>query len=106
MPNLTIPIRARVRKDISDVMLKTHWNNISECIGCIDEVMKKHHMFIDADGIDFSENSGYASLLIRAEKGYKYICSSCTEDYVFDNVLALSWCTVSSGKIEIIAYIS
>lgn len=99
MPNLTIPIRARVRKDVQDVLRKP-WDSVSEAVDAVNKAMEPHNMFVDND-VDFSGDSGYESLLIRAHKDYKYLCSSCSENMVFDNVLALSW-----NKNEIVGYIS
>lgn len=105
MPNLTITYRARVRKDVSDVLLQNYWDSIGEALSTINSAMKLHKMFLDTDDIRFKGDEGRTTIRILAEPGYKYICTSCTKDGVFDNVLSFRWHRVPFGW-KINAYIS
>ena len=110
MPNLTIVRRAKVRTDVQNALRRVYWESIGEAMAAVDEAFAKHDMFLDYDGVRFDGSEGRATILIRADKGYRAICDACTEDHAypgFDNVFAVSWYRMEkSGRFEVTGYIS
>jgi len=107
MPNLTIKGNHRVRKDVSDVLIRTYFATKGEAIHLIDEALQKHHMTLDV--FDCPGDEGRTYVRILALKGFKYLCDSCTEDVenpAFDNTMTFAWYRMPSGRYEITGYIS
>jgi hypothetical protein len=94
-----------VRAAICD--LTTYWPNKAELLDAVVKECAKHG--IEAEYRDLSGKQGRIMLKLRPENNAPVICDVCAEKHykdVFVNFAVVSYCTMISGRVELVSYIS
>ncbi len=87
--------------------LKTYWDSKVELLNAVSTACADHG--IDAECVDAPGRNGSVKLKLRPENDAHIICDVCAEKHshtFFDNYAVVSYYTMPSGRVELVAYIS
>jgi hypothetical protein len=102
---MRITAKHPIRTAISD--LPTYFECKGDALQAITAVCRDHDLSVDHQGMPGSEGS--AVWVLRAEAAGHYVCACCDEKMdraVFYNGIYVSWYTMCTGRIEIVAYVT
>ena len=87
--------------------LKTYWDSKAELLNAVMTACAEHG--IEAECVDMPGRMGTVKLKLRPENNAHIICDVCAESdghTFFDNYAIVSYYTMGSSCVELVAYIS
>ncbi len=87
--------------------LKTYWSSKTALLDAVIAACADHG--IEAECVDMPGRMGIAKLKLRPACDAHIICDVCAEKHdsnIFDNYAIVSYYTMESGCVELVAYIS
>jgi hypothetical protein len=87
--------------------LKTYWDSKAELLDAVIAACADHG--VEAEPEDMPGSAGSVRLKLRPENNAHIICDVCAEKHdqtFFDNYAVVSYYTMGSGRVELVAYIS
>jgi len=87
--------------------LATYWDSKAELLDAVIVACADHG--VEAEPTDMPGRNGSVKLKLRPENNAHVICDVCAEKHdrtFFDNYAVVSYYTMSSGRRELVAYIS